>query len=164
MILLCVNSNKLLLKRDGVVVIIKNHKYLRISIITILLVIEISSIFLMWKSLSTNATTLDSVKLKDIKSNNMFAIMLEQSDGTYTESSNTTWPTDMKYNETLSGCIDASGNIIDGALTCDNSTNIASVSTSKTSYCYLYFDIPTLSELCTSGDNLENCLLTNNSE
>ena len=137
---------------------------LKVSLIVCLCLIEICSVFLMWKSLSARETTLDSVKLKDIKSNNMFAIMLEQSDGTYTESSNTTWPTDMKYNETLSGCIDASGNIIDGALTCDNSTNIASVSTSKTSYCYLYFDIPTLSELCTSGDNLENCLLTNNSE
>ncbi len=117
---------------------------LKVSLIVCLCLIEICSVFLMWKSLSARETTLDSVKLKDIKSNNMFAIMLEQSDGTYTESSNTTWPTDMKYNETLSGCIDAAGNIIDGALTYDNSTNIASVSTSKTSYCYLYFDIKKL--------------------
>ncbi len=109
--------------------------------ISILMLIEFSSIFLMWKSLSGRETYLDNVNLKDIKNNSMLAIMLEQSDGSYIESDSSVWPTDMTYNETLSGCIDASGNKINGALTYDSSTNIATVESGVTSYCYLYFDI-----------------------
>ncbi len=132
-------------------------------LILCLCLIEVCSIFLMWKSLSGRETYLDNVNLKDIKNNSMLAIMLEQSDGSYIESDSNTWPTDMKYNETLSDCIDALGNKINGALTYDSSTNIATVESGVTSYCYLYFDmIKNVSTLCTSGDNLGNCLLTNN--
>jgi len=88
---------------------------------------------------------LDNVNLKE-KINEMkgLAIMLEQDDGTYKESSTNTFPTDMKFNSVLSGCIDNLGNKIENSLTYEN--GIANVETSNTSYCYLYFDGPTDTE------------------
>ena len=73
----------------------------------------------------------------------MFAIMIEQDDGTYKEDTSSTWPTSgYIYNESMSGCIDINGNRIDNALTYDKENNKASVNTTNTSYCYLYFSLP----------------------
>jgi len=99
----------------------------------------------MYKSSNNKQVTLDNVNLKE-KINEMkgLAIMLEQDDGTYKESSTNTFPTDMKFNSVLSGCIDNLGNKIENSLTYEN--GIANVETSNTSYCYLYFDGPTDTE------------------
>ena len=104
------------------------RKYVAIAV-SILMLIEFSSVFLMWKSLSAKETILDSVSLKveNGNKNNTFAIMLEQSDGTYIESDSSVWPTNMKYNETLSGCIDANGNTLDNVLIYNSTNNTASV-------------------------------------
>ena len=75
-----------------------------------------------------------------IDNRNMFAILLENSDGTYSESSDNTWPTSgYVYNSEKSGCVDGSGNPIEGILSFDTSTKIATVDTDQTTYCYLYF-------------------------
>jgi len=99
----------------------------------------------MYKSSNNKQVTLDNVNLKEeIKNMKGIAIMLEQDDGTYKESSTNTFPTDMKFNSELSGCIDNLGNKIENSLTYEN--GIANVETSNTSYCYLYFDGPTDTE------------------
>ncbi len=131
-------------------------KRLFIVTISILMLIEFSSIFLMWKSLSGRKTILDNVSLKELSKTNTIAIMLEQSDGSYIESSDTTWPTNMKYNETLSGCIDANGNKLDNVLTYNSTNKTASVKTNTTSYCYLYFDLdvaPVIKTFYIGGSN-----------
>jgi len=101
--------------------------------------IEIICIFFMYKSWNNKNVVLDNVKLKSINTNNGFAIMIEQEDGTYKESASNTWPEDMMYNEEKSGCIDSNGKAIENSLTYES--GIATIKANKTSYCYLYFDL-----------------------
>ncbi len=69
----------------------------------------------------------------------IFAIMLQQADNTYKESSSSTFPTSgYTLNETLSGCVDKNGNRIDNALI--KNGNEITLRTKQTSYCYYYFD------------------------
>ena len=73
---------------------------------------------------------------------NMFKVMLEDSSGGYTESVDNTFPSyDYFFNPTKSGCIDAEGNKLDNSLVFDINTRKVSINVSKTSYCYLYFDM-----------------------
>ena len=143
----------------------KKNKLFVILVISLSL-IEISSIFLMCKSLSGRVTKLDNVDLKQSdKNNNLFAIMLGDGNGSYTKYDGNSWPNDgtYSYNSTKSGCLDSNGNIINGALSFNENTYTAVVNTGSTSYCYIYLDkLPTISELCTSGDVLGNCLTSNN--
>ena len=121
-----------------------SKKRLFAILVTALIFIEFISLFLMWKSISVRTTKLDNVDLKQSdKNNDMFAIMLGDKNGVYTESTSTTWPTDGSYfyNSTKSGCIDANGNTLEGVLSFDESTWTAKLTTNTTSYCYLYFDI-----------------------
>ena len=85
--------------------------------------------------------------------------MIEQEDGTYKEDTSNTWPTSgYQYNADMSGCIDLNGNKLDGVLSYDSTTNIATVDTGNTSYCYLYFSIP---KWCNEGETASECLLRN---
>ena len=121
-----------------------SKKRLFAILVTALIFIEFISLFLMWKSISVRTTKLDNVDLKQSdKNNDMFAIMLGDKNGVYTESTSTTWPTDGSYfyNSSKSGCIDANGNTLDGVLSFDESTWTAKLTTNTTAYCYLYFDI-----------------------
>ncbi|MBR6504218.1 MAG: bacterial Ig-like domain-containing protein, partial [Clostridia bacterium] len=65
-------------------------------------------------------------------------IMLEQSDGTYKESNESTFPTNMMFNSEKSGCIDKEGQRIENSLTYSN--GVVYVETNSTLYCYVYFD------------------------
>jgi len=115
------------------------NKKMCVIVILVLVIIESCTLFLMYKSFSNKNTSLDEVNL-NINNSNMFAIMLEQDDGTYKEDTSNTWPTSgYTYNETMSGCIDINGNKLDGVLSYDATNNIATVDTGNTSYCYLYF-------------------------
>lgn len=105
-----------------------------------ILLIEIYGIVFVSKKLFFNQVE-DLKQNNNIINNDMFAIMIEQADETYAELENNTWPTNMQYNSNLSGCLDASGNPLNGILSYDKTTNVAHVSTSETAYCYLYFDI-----------------------
>ncbi|MBQ7031501.1 MAG: hypothetical protein IJN13_03910 [Bacilli bacterium] len=139
------------------------NKKMCVIVILVLVIIESCTLFLMYKSFSNKNTNLDEVNL-NINNSNMFAIMLEQEDGTYKEDSTNTWPTSgYTYNESMSGCIDINGNRIEDALTYDKENNKASVNTTNTSYCYLYFKIylPTIYEtiLQTSGSGLSDKLI-----
>jgi len=133
-------------------------------LIFLLVLIEIATIFLMYKSSNNRNTLLDNVSLKEQVSNmNGLAIMLEttQTDGTtkYVESTSNAFPTDMKYNEELSGCIDNLGNKIPNSLTFVNGT--AKVETSDTTYCYLYFDILPITADTITGDATTSTTETN---
>ena len=130
--------------------------------VCLLVIVEIFALFLMYKSSNNKNANLATVDLKgNIVNNDMFAIMLEQDDGTYKEDKSNTWPTDgYTYNESMSGCIDINGNKLDGVLTYDSTNNIATVDTGKTSYCYLYFSIK-VNYICERGTTLGMCLMEN---
>ncbi len=139
----------------------KNKKTLLTTLILFLVLVEASTLFLMYKSYSGKETNLDEVNLQENLTNEMFAIMLEQDDGTYKESSDNTWPTSgYTYNASMSGCIDVNGNKLDGVLTYDATNNIATVDTGNTSYCYLYFSLPldNLYKLCKNYSNIDDCI------
>ncbi|MBQ7031636.1 MAG: hypothetical protein IJN13_04630 [Bacilli bacterium] len=122
------------------------NKKMCVIVILVLVIIESCTLFLMYKSYGNKNNTLDEVNL-NINNTNMFAIMLEQEDGTYKEDTTSTWPTSgYTYNDSMSGCIDINGNKLDGVLSYDSTNNIATVDTGNTSYCYLYFSRPNASE------------------
>lgn len=111
------------------------------SLIIFLVIMESFMIFLSYKSYKSKEVILDDVKIKEnITNRNAFALMIQQSNGTYTESASNTFPTTGYYfNQTKSGCIDENGNTIENVLGYANSK--VTVSTYKTVYCYLYFDL-----------------------
>ncbi len=122
----------------------KNKRKIRFYNIAIICLVIIESIFvyLSYKSFGNKEMILDEVNLtagKPIENDSLFAFMIEQEDGTYLKSDLDTWPTDMVFNAARSGCIDADGNTIDGALVFDNTTHMATLTTNSTAYCYLYF-------------------------
>ena len=134
------------------------NKKMCVIVILVLVIIESCTLFLMYKSYSNKNTNLDEVNL-NINNSNMFAIMLEQEDGTYKEDTSSTWPTSgYAYNASMSGCIDINGNKLDGVLSYDSTNNIATVDTGNTSYCYLYFSIP---KWCNEDETASECLLRN---
>ena len=103
----------------------------------LLLGIEIVTLFLGIKSFGNKNNTLDDIKLLDNKSNNLFAVMINDGTGNYNESS--TFPEGMYVlNEKMSSCVDNNGNKIDNVLS--YSDGFVTASTNKTVYCYLYFD------------------------
>ena len=82
---------------------------------------------------------LDNVKLKE-SINNTFALMLEQSNGTYEESTDTEWPSEgYTFNSKMSGCVDSNGNTLENALTYKNGA--IKLKTRTNAMCYIYFDI-----------------------
>ena len=115
------------------------NKKIKVIVITLLILLEIVSTYLMYRSFNNKNVVLDNVKLKSTNKNNGLAIMIEQEDGTYKESSSNAWPEEMMYNEEKSGCIDSNGKKIENSLTYEG--GIATVNTNTTSYCYLYFDL-----------------------
>ena len=123
----------------------KNKKMITVIII-VLVVIEISTMFLMYKSLNNKKTTIDKVTLNKVDKK-AFAVLLEQADGTYLEVDS--WPNEgYVYNSEKSGCMDENGNKIDNAISFDQTTNLATLNTNKTTYCYLYFKIESTT-ICT---------------
>ncbi len=121
----------------------KKIKILSISIVILLLT---TSIVFISKNKSANAT-LDTVSLKEVEKDNMFAIMINDGSGEYTKSD--AFPNEEGYqiNETLSGCMDNNGVKIENILTYDSDSKKVTVSTNRTSYCYLYFDKSNAKEL-----------------
>ncbi len=111
------------------------NKKITITLLILILLLTTSIVFIS-KNKSVNAT-LDTVSLKDVEKNNMFAIMVKGEDGEYKEQS--IFPgNDYKLNTEKSGCMDNNGEKIENSLTYESDK--ITVSTNKTSYCYLYFD------------------------
>ncbi len=122
----------------------KNKNILIILSVGIILIVSI--FFVLNKSHEYHE--LPKVKIKESVKNKQFALMLEQENGEYKESTGE-FPTEgYVFNENKSDCTDINGKIIDGALNYDYETYTVLVDTSKTSYCYLYYDIePNISNL-----------------
>ncbi len=114
-------------------------------ILIILIIVLLLSLFLINKTFEKKDNILDEVKLQENTiRNDGFALMLQQSDGTYKESTSSSWPNNMRFNADLSGCIDTKGNKIDNSLSFDKTNNIVNVSVGETAYCYVYFDMTKL--------------------
>ena len=121
---------------------IKNKKYSKILIV-LLIVIGISSSFLMFKSYGYQDKELPKVRLKNETKNKTFAIMLEDNyqDGNYTEYESDTFPTDgYTFNGEKSKCTDTNGNIVKDVLSYDSENKLITLNTNKTVYCYIYYD------------------------
>ena len=118
-------------------------KVLKNSIVSLLVIIECISVYLGYRSLQErNNFELPNVSMAPKKNKSSLAIMLNEGDGLYVESTNSEWPgSDYIYNAEKSGCLDANGLAIPGnPISYDTNTRKAQVSSNKTSYCYLYFD------------------------
>ncbi len=116
----------------------KIKKYLIISLV----LFEVCVIHLAYKSFSNKPVKLPEVKLKEIEKEkkNTYAVMIDDGNGGYTESTEDKFPTEgYKLNTEKSGCIDNEGNAIENVLSVVD--NKVLVSTGSTTYCYLYFDI-----------------------
>ncbi len=108
--------------------------------------------FLIYKYKNKNVD-IPRVQLRDVEENkkekvykNTFAVMLEQDDGSYkTTSSNSFNQPGYVFNSEKSGCIDINGNKVEGVLNYNETTKTIGVVTSKTVYCYAYFDKKTIS-------------------
>ena len=116
----------------------KKIKYLLIVFLTLL---ELSSLFLAWKSLSHKVTIIDDVRFKEEneKEKKTIAIMLNEGDGSYKESASTTFPKEgYIYNTQKSGCIDTTGKEVVNTINYESGK--VSLRLNQKLYCYLYFD------------------------
>ena len=78
---------------------------------------------------------------KSTSSSNLFAVMIEDSNGNYQQSTDNNFPGyEYFYNQTKSGCMSSSGKQIEDSLLYDQDKKKATVKVSETSMCYLYFD------------------------
>ena len=126
----------------------KIKKYLIISLV----LFEVCVIHLAYKSFSNKPVKLPEVKLKEIEKEkkNTYAVMIDDGNGGYTESTEDKFPTEgYKLNTEKSGCIDNEGNAIENVLSVVD--NKVLVSTGSTTYCYLYFDKKPASEEITDN-------------
>ncbi|MBQ7031057.1 MAG: hypothetical protein IJN13_01625 [Bacilli bacterium] len=129
--------------------------------ISLLIIIELCSLFLVYKSFSNRKIN----EIKDINTvnSNKFAMYIEQDDGSYSEYTEGNLFTIDGYifNLEKSNCVDNKGNIVNDALT--NNGNKITISSNKTSYCYLYFSLPpNLYDVCGSYDKMSSCVANEN--
>jgi len=118
----------------------KNVKIFSVFLTIVLFFIWITNTFLENIFHSDRGSPLEDLSLKEeITNYKNIAILIEQNEGIYKESDLKKWPTDMIFNEELSGCIDKNGNKIENSIIYENGR--AQVRTAETTYCYLYFDI-----------------------
>ena len=116
------------------------NKKLWIITITLLVVIECVFTYLSVKSYGNK-------DIKEIKEENkvnkeMFSMYVENKDGEYVEYTDSEYyPIGLKYyfNEERSNCTDNKGKVVNDVISYNN--NKITVSSNKTLYCYLYFDL-----------------------
>ena len=103
----------------------------------LLLGIEIVTLFLGIKSFGNKNNIKNDVKLLDNKSNNLFAIMVQDDTGNYVESSD--FPKgSYKLNDELTVCNDNNGDRVENVLSYSN--GFVTVTSKRTLFCYLYFE------------------------
>ncbi len=121
------------------------NKTKKVLIVTLSLV-AILSIFLTYKAYMNKPVMLDDIKYSENTINKKkFGIFVEKSSYSseqdkYEVYSGTTWPNGYSLNTTKSVCVDENGDNVPNALSVSGST--ITLSTTKSAYCYLYFDIP----------------------
>ncbi len=110
-------------------------------VVGMLLILEIISLTLMYKSSHNKEVVLDEVKLKDLIKNDMISIMTDETGkGTYTEytKSNTFPNKSYTYNSSKSQCINEKGSVVNNVLTFDGTKAI--LTSNEGMHCTLYFD------------------------
>ena len=112
---------------------ISKKKVLFLSTILLTLIIVVSIVFIINKN-DTNEIV--SNPKREVNNNNFLTLMLEQSDGTYQESTSNTWPGDgYIFNSELSACQNG------GELSWDSENNKVLLYSNKSDGCYVYFDL-----------------------
>ena len=123
--------------------------------IILLLGIYISGIYL-FDSPSDVVVGLYNSDKKEIDTSNTLAIMYENDNGEYVESTSSNWLGDgYTFNESLSKCKNGS------KIYYDSATNKVMVEANTNDRCYVYFDVykpPTLADVCPNGGNFSNCV------
>ena len=103
------------------------------SIVVIVLIITLS--VTLFKN-DDNVVLSDNANDNKLINNSFLTLMLEQSDGTYQESTTNTWPSgNYAFNETLSRCENG------GELRWDRENGIVELLSNKSDACYVYFDL-----------------------
>ena len=83
-----------------------------------------------------NVILSDNVNKENLINNSFLTLMLEQSDGTYQESTTNTWPSgNYAFNESLSRCENG------GELRWNREEGIVNLLSNKSDACYVYFDL-----------------------
>ena len=83
-----------------------------------------------------NVILSDNVNKENLINNSFLTLMLEQSDGTYQESTTNTWPSgNYVFNESLSRCENG------GELRWNREEGIINLLSNKSDACYVYFDL-----------------------
>ena len=120
---------------------ISKKKVLFLSTILLTLIIVVSIVLIINKN-DTNEIVSNP---KREVNNNFLTLMLEQSDGTYQESTSNTWPGDgYIFNKELSSCQNG------GELDYDSKNNKVILYNNKSDGCYIYFDLynkPTINSI-----------------
>ena len=117
-----------------------NRKFVSRVILPILIIVELSFLFLSWMSYSNKDIT--EVKEENKVDKEMFSMYVENKDGDYVEYTDSEYyPIGLKYyfNEERSNCTDNKGKVVNDVISYNN--NKITVSSNKTLFCYLYFDL-----------------------
>ena len=115
---------------------VKNHKkIILIGSIFIIMLITIIC-FMLIKNNNQNNFMANNNNNKNLINNSFLTLMLEQSDGTYQESTTNTWPSgNYAFNESLSRCENG------GELRWNREEGIVNLLSNKSDACYVYFDL-----------------------
>ena len=114
-------------------------KYFKV-IITLLLLVEFTFVFLSIKSF--NNKDIKEIKEENKVDKEMFSMYVENKAGEYVEYTDSEYyPIGLKYyfNEERSNCTDNKGKVVSDVISYNN--NKITVSSNKTLFCYLYFDL-----------------------
>ena len=111
-----------------------NKKVLLISVVLLTLIIIFSIIFIVNKNNTNNEIVME--ENNNTINNSFLTLMLEQSDGSYLESTTNTWPSgNYAFNSELSRCENG------GELRWDRENGIVELLSNKSDACYVYFDL-----------------------
>ena len=112
----------------------KNKKLLLVSSVLLTLIIVITTILIVNKNNIDNEIVMQD-NINQIN-NPFLTLMLEQSDGSYQESTTNTWPSgNYAFNSEMSRCENG------GELRWDRETGIVELLSNKSDACYVYFDL-----------------------
>ena len=136
-----------------------NRKFVSRVILPILIIVELSFLFLTWMSYSNK----DIDKIKEINKidKKMFAMYVMDDNGDYQEVTDSEyWPSgNYKLNTTKSSCVDTKGKSVSSDVLNYNSGKLT-VSSNQTLFCYLYFDIKEDITINVSTDGIAGTLPT----
>ena len=116
--------------------ILKNKKILIGAVTMIVVAITITILSLTLSKSDDNVVLSDNENNKNFINNSFLTLMLEQSDGTYQESTTNTWPSgNYAFNSELSRCENG------GELRWNRENGIVELLSNKSDACYVYFDL-----------------------